>query len=116
MLLFVYGTLMKDLPNHYLLETSTYLGKYKTVDKYVLSIDSGIPYLSDKKKIYHIEGELYDVSDDILNELDSLEAEGEWYFRKPIKLYNDNDIICVAQAYHNDDNGIELSNGNFKNI
>ena len=107
---------MKDLSNHYLLETSTYLGKYKTVDKYVLSIEAGIPYLSDKKRVYHVEGELYDISDDVLNELDLLEGEGEWYYRKNIKLYGENkNIICVAQAYHNDNNGVELSTGNFKN-
>jgi gamma-glutamylcyclotransferase (GGCT)/AIG2-like uncharacterized protein YtfP len=102
MLLFVYGSLRKDLWNHFFLKTSQYIGKYKTVEKHILYIDGNIPYLSTKEKRYHIKGELYDVSEETLKEIDLLEDEGKWYTRKKILVINEEGNIIEAQSYYND--------------
>jgi len=119
MLLFVYGSLMKDLWNHGLLETSIYLGEFQTTDKYVLSIDGKIPYLSSKQKLYHVNGELYEVSPEYLKNIDKLEYEGDWYHRKEISIVarnSERDNPIIAQAYFNDDEGIVFSSGNYRNF
>ena len=67
MLLFVYGTLMKNLSNHSYLKYSLYLGECYSLEKYVILIDGSIPYLSTSKNIYNIKGELYDISNDTLS-------------------------------------------------
>ena len=101
MLLFVYGTLMRHLSNHNYLKSSLYLGECSTFDKYVILIDGSIPYLSTSKNIYHIKGELYEVSDDILKKIDELEDEGNWYKRKNLKIIL-NEKIFTCYAYFND--------------
>lgn len=93
---------MKNLWNHYLLKTSLYIGKYKTVEKHILYIDGNIPYLSSLQQKYNIKGELYDVSVEILKEIDLLEDEGDWYTRKKILLIGEDGKIIEAQAYYND--------------
>ena len=67
MYVFVYGTLKKGEPNHYLLENETngekiYCGKCKSKIKFPLVISSryNIPYVLDAPgQGNHIEGELY---------------------------------------------------------
>ncbi len=72
-LVFVYGTLLSDLPNHYLLFDSVCLGNAKTVDKMKLTV-SGIPFLSKKEEVSRIVGEVYEVTEDVLKTLDKLEG------------------------------------------
>ena len=115
MLLFVYGTLMRDLWNNHLLYESTYLGECKTVYKHMITIDGKIPYLSQKEELFQVKGELYDVSYETLKDIDKLEFEGEWYHRKDIEVENDNTII-VAQAYFNDGEGVRLESGDYKDF
>jgi gamma-glutamylaminecyclotransferase len=101
MLLFVYGTLMKNLSNHSYLKYSLYLGECYSLEKYVILIDGSIPYLSTSKNIYNIKGELYDISNDTLKQIDELEDEGNWYKRKELKIVL-NEKIMTCYAYFND--------------
>ena len=101
MLVFVYGTLMKNLSNHFYLKSSTFLGECYTLEKYIILIDGSIPYLSTSKNIYNIKGELYDISNDTLKEIDELEDEGNWYKRKELKIVL-NEKIITCYAYFND--------------
>ena len=101
MLVFVYGTLMKNLSNHFYLKSSTFLGECYTLEKYIILIDGSIPYLSTSKNIYNIKGELYDISNDTLKEIDELEDEGNWYKWKELKIVL-NEKIITCYAYFND--------------
>ena len=101
MLVFVYGTLMKNLSNHFYLKSSTFLGECYTLEKYIILIDGSIPYLSTSKNIYNIKGELYDISNDTLKQIDELEDEGNWYKRKELKIVL-NEKIITCYAYFND--------------
>jgi len=113
MLLFVYGTLMKGLHNHFLLKTSECLGSYKTVKKHMIYIDGTIPYLSDTFQKYNIQGEVYNVSSETLKELDELEGEGEWYIRKKIMVSDTNGDQIEVEAYYNYGKGIEFMSDNY---
>ena len=103
MLLFVYGTLMKNLYNHHLLSSAVFICKCKTAEKFSLYLEGSIPYLTNRQQLYHIKGELYDVSDDIIKEIDKLESEGEWYHRKVIEIFEKN---LKVYAYFNDKDGV----------
>ena len=51
--------------------------------------------------LYHIKGELYEISDDIVKKIDKLEDEGNWYKRKHLNILLDEKIIN-CYAYFND--------------
>jgi gamma-glutamylcyclotransferase (GGCT)/AIG2-like uncharacterized protein YtfP len=116
MILFVYGTLMKNYELNFLLEKSKFIGKALTCDKYVLSSSNVIPYLCDKKEMHQVYGEVYDVSDECVVEIDGYESEGSWYFRKPLSVFilDDNNVIMKAQAYFNDTIEKIIPTGNYR--
>lgn len=80
-LVFVYGTLKKDFPNNmFYLNTSKYIGDYKTVEHYplIVSGDRYSPWLLDEAgKGFQVKGELYSVSDTVLKLLDVLELTSD---------------------------------------
>lgn len=93
-LVFVYGTLRKDKPNHFRLLDPTNgqarsLGLATTLEKYPLVIASryNIPYLlaapGHGQCVY---GELYEVDDKMLEKLDALENHPQYYERKVRKV------------------------------
>ena len=85
----VYGTLKKDYSNyyHYLNgKGTTYIGRGQTQDKYPLIIDS-LPYLVDQKGTGHnVEVDVFEVSGEVLENLDLLEGHPQWYRRKQITI------------------------------
>ncbi|KFM65303.1 Gamma-glutamylaminecyclotransferase, partial [Stegodyphus mimosarum] len=88
-LVFVYGTLKKGEPNFDLLKSATkgeaiYKGKARTVKKWPLVIASrfNIPFLLYQEDVgKHVIGELYQVDDSMLTELDILECHPKYYTR-----------------------------------
>ena len=79
---FVYGTLKKDHYNHDLLEGSELIGTAESLAKFNMINLGGFPavlYNSDEG--YKISGEIYKISDRILERLDILEGEGTFYNR-----------------------------------
>ena len=83
---FVYGTLKKGHYNHYLLGASTYLGKASTVAPHIMIGESyTFPYVLGKasqfpgKQGHLIQGEVYEVEDHVLVQLDRLEGYPKHY-------------------------------------
>jgi len=88
MYLFVYGTLKQGFHNHYLLEDAEFICKAATKEKYpMINTEEYFPYLiNEAGKGYNIEGELYQIDEEILSVLDILEGYPEHYDRKKIKV------------------------------
>ena len=92
--IFIYGTLKHGYPNHnQYLKNQTYLGRYRTVDCYPLVIANKwfAPVLIDEPGVgKHIVGELYQVANDKLKELDRLEHTDhvKGYVRIEINIQN----------------------------
>jgi gamma-glutamylaminecyclotransferase len=93
MYLFVYGSLRRGLPNHFLLEKSIYMGTYSTVDKYHMigQVSKSFPYVVAETEFAdtnptHIIGELYDIEADVLKDLDELEGHPDFYTRCTIQV------------------------------
>lgn len=76
--IFVYGTLKRGYPNaHIGMPQSTYLGEYRTVERFPLVIGGPwfTPYLiNEPGSGFQVTGEVYKVGDAALRELDELES------------------------------------------
>ena len=104
--IFIYGTLKRGYSNHnQYLKNQKYLGRYRTVDCYPLVIANKwfAPVLIDElgqgKQIF---GELYQVNDEKLAELDSLEHTDHilGYKRIEIKIQNiENGVMVQSFTY-----------------
>ena len=67
-------------------------------------------------RIYKIEGELYNISDTDLIDVDIHEGNEFFYFRRKIKVVDNNNEEYIAYTYFNSlGDGITLDNGNYKN-
>ncbi len=82
---FVYGTLKRGFGNHILLDNSEseFLGDAKTSPDFTMFSMGGFPGCS-KIGSTEIVGEVYNVSDRVLERLDSLEGHPEWYTRQRV--------------------------------
>lgn len=92
-LVFVYGSLRKGLANHTKLRDAVYKGPFRTKeDYYMIGLKSkAYPYVTSEKlheslTHTHITGELYEVSEDLLAELDILEGHPTNYTRTRVAL------------------------------
>lgn len=94
-LVFVYGTLKQDFPNHAAyMQSAEFLGIGRTVEKFplVLSGDRHVPcMLNTPGRGFAVSGELYRVDDHGLQRLDELEAVGRsgGYLRRVIEVRMD---------------------------
>lgn len=92
---FVYGTLKRGQPNHHWLSTTEngwqrFVGEAVTEKKFPLVIASryNIPYLIDKPGSgNNIHGEVYEVDEKMLKNLDILEDHPNYYQRRPEKVF-----------------------------
>lgn len=104
--LFVYGNLKRGFPLNYILEDSRFLGEAKTDPWYKLFNLGNFPALQSNYKItwskqhegYSVHGELYEVNDEILAQLDWVEGEGKLYKRDTVCIDVPPDLSNV-QAY-----------------
>ncbi|XP_055947086.1 uncharacterized protein LOC129980729 [Argiope bruennichi] len=92
-LIFVYGTLKRNEPNHDLVTDSSkgkaiFEAMARTVQKFPLVIASryNIPYLLYKGVGKHVIGELYKVDDAMLERMDELECNGKYYNRIKVEV------------------------------
>lgn len=93
---FVYGTLKRGQPNHHWLTreengVARFLGTGATVRQFPLVIGTryNIPFLLDRCGLGHnVHGEVYEIDDSMLQNLDILEDYPEFYDREeqPIQL------------------------------
>lgn len=100
-LFFIYGTLKKDFFNHHILMTNKGLfqGYVETKDKYpMFLLEEPFPYLQDDKgKGFHIKGELYEIKDRYIDNMDFFEGVPDLYYRDRIKVLKDNkEIDCYV--------------------
>jgi gamma-glutamylaminecyclotransferase len=92
----VYGTLKKGYSNYYhYLTGSKYVGGGKTKNKYPL-IKDGLPYVVNKPGIGHnIEVDVFKVSDQTFENIDSLEGHPIWYKREQITIMvKGKEVVC----------------------
>jgi gamma-glutamylcyclotransferase (GGCT)/AIG2-like uncharacterized protein YtfP len=80
--LFVYGTLQKGQPHHALIQGASFLGRATTIPDYMLVSSDEQPVLV-LDGYSAVKGELYEVDEDLLAELD-LFFEG--YVRGSVRL------------------------------
>ncbi|XP_055317673.1 putative gamma-glutamylcyclotransferase CG2811 [Sitodiplosis mosellana] len=103
-LVFVYGTLKINQPNHYWLNdhangASRLIANGNTSEKYpmVIATRYNIPFLVNQTTIGNfINGEIYEVDEKMLGKLDELEGHPNYYLRQQITIDgNDgNDYVC----------------------
>jgi len=101
---FVYGTLKRGYSNHsYNLGSSTFLGKAKTSDNWVM-IGEGhsFPYVTHKDDAYggNVKGEVYEVNKQTLDKLDRLEGVAYNHYKKvATKVEFDDKTEMVVNMY-----------------
>ena len=90
---FVYGSLLRGLHNHHLLHTAkltrapanTAAAEFVLVDSgsgYPFALAADRAWASDARKPSVLLGEVYEVSDATLSQLDTLEGHPDWYRRQ----------------------------------
>jgi gamma-glutamylaminecyclotransferase len=85
-LVFVYGSLKQGFGNHHFLRTATLLEATRTGSRaFRMESMGGFPAVV-KNGSYAIEGELYEVDDETLRNLDRLEGNGRFYNRELVFL------------------------------
>lgn len=97
---FVYGTLRKGCPNHWKMASAIksnnacFKGEATTHKKYAFYLEHYVlPAVNDRRKLYAIKGEIYSVSDQMLNNLDHFENHPDWYVRKEIPVLAEEGLI-----------------------
>ncbi len=100
-LAFVYGTLRHRQGNHYVLDSSKFLGMAKTKKKYAL-YGSGVPFLSRNMAISQVIGEVYSIDDATLRRLDQLEGHPDMYKREQAEVVLEDGTELIAWIYFYD--------------
>ena len=98
----VYGTLKYGNGNYFrYLSKSKYISPAETKDRYPLLIE-GLPYLVNEKGLgYHVDVDLFAVSDSELARIDSLEGHPRWYKREKIQCVTLDGVEYTAWVYFN---------------
>lgn len=99
-LIFVYGSLKKEFQNNYLLENSKYIGEAYTYNFYTMigTKSKAFPYIINNypdRIGTRIKGEVYEISETILEKLDKLEGHPDIYTRKNIYVITAEGNITV---------------------
>jgi gamma-glutamylcyclotransferase (GGCT)/AIG2-like uncharacterized protein YtfP len=95
--IFVYGTLKSGQRNNDLLSGQQFLGAAQTLPCYRLYDCGRYPALvEDSKNGIAVQGEVWEVSDEVLRKMDEYEGVPNLYSRRPILLQNWNSPV---QAY-----------------
>ena len=98
MKVFVYGTLRKGLAWHSLIKNSEFIGEAKTKDKYCLYAEN-IPFLFKDEEVSKIKGEVYEVDELTLKNLDKLEGHPNWYYREEVSIILNTEKEIIAWVY-----------------
>lgn len=101
---FVYGTLKKNHGNHILLENEQFLGNAVTEENFLL-LEAGLPFVVDDTNhecSVPIHGEVYNVIDDVLNDLDQLEGHPHFYKRELVYVRINEEQVAAWIYFIND--------------
>jgi gamma-glutamylcyclotransferase (GGCT)/AIG2-like uncharacterized protein YtfP len=104
MLFFTYGTLKQGECRNHVLGNCEFLGKAKTKEKFRLYHVSGgnYPALLQEDDGIQIEGEVYDISKELIKTLDGIEGTNmspPLYIREVIEVVNENNETLNAIVY-----------------
>ncbi len=115
--IFVYGTLRKTDVRNSVLDSSEFLGSYKSIPKYTMYSLGAFPCITFGGKT-SIVGEVYAVDDYTLDRLDMIEGHPNFYTRMPIELLDNNTEISSvnSQAYfivNNEPTGKSIKSGDW---
>lgn len=108
----VYGSLLKGLHNHRLLEDTVYLGEHTTDPEFTMFSLGGFPGVIRHGKTA-IKGEVYEVDDKTFKSLDSLEGYPSFYSREEVDTPYGKAWIYLLQHTHNFNQG-EVTNGDWR--
>ena len=103
-LVFVYGTLRQGCCNHFLLEGARCVGAGKTAGQYAMYVAS-VPFVVKDAAVCQIVGEVYEVDEKTLRNLDLLEGEPHMYAREQVEIELDNGRHVCAWLYFYPKNG-----------
>ncbi|WP_448588029.1 gamma-glutamylcyclotransferase family protein [Thermocrinis sp.] len=105
--LFVYGTLRKGEPRHRFMHGSRFLGE-AYVQGYNLYVVYDYPGMKEGEGV--VWGELYEVSKELLHELDWVEGAPELFRREfiTVKLRGGEELTAYAYIYNHSVDGLEL--------
>lgn len=92
---FVYGSLKKGFHNSELIEDGTFIGEFKTKDYFKMLDLGSYPAVYFDEKGFRVTGELYEIDDDILRQLDYLEGYPNFYDRQEIELLNTDEKAII---------------------
>ena len=99
-IVFVYGDAKRGFSNHHVLGPSPkFLGNAQTAALYALYSIVVYPFLAKHPPMYHVKGELYDVDDAILADLDVLEGAPDEYYREQIHVVHDDGTTVMVSKY-----------------
>jgi gamma-glutamylcyclotransferase (GGCT)/AIG2-like uncharacterized protein YtfP len=88
-LIFVYGTLKRGFSRHSVLKDQRYIGIGVTTNQYSMYAYGGFPALVENSNGLEIYGELYEVDDNCIQDLDKIEGVDKGLFsRNQINLSN----------------------------
>lgn len=111
-LIAAYGTLREGFGNNRLIPKGCHIGTGLTVEKYTMKV-AGIPYVS-KKPTSNIVVDVYEINQNTLERLDSLEGHPRWYKREVIPVNIDNKQLDCWLYFNDSDNGTILESGDYK--
>jgi len=101
-LVFVYGTLKKNEPNHRVLGNSEYVDKFVTDPKYTMyDIEGAYPAVVLRGRT-RIHGELYNVNNRTLMNLDHLEGYPQLYLKTELDTPYGTAIMYVLNKKYSD--------------
>lgn len=85
----------------------TFVGNATTANEYAM-YSKDYPFVTEKKVVSTIEGEVYEVLDeDTLHRLDQLEGHPDEYTRKPVEVILESGRRLTAELYFNENQDIE---------
>jgi len=115
-LLFVYGSMKKDFINHYRLQKEEFIGNAITTKEYVMYPSDMylFPYVCENEERNNIIGELYNLINIDIQDVDIFESVPKAYYRKIINIECNNKIykafiyFRTSQDYNGMDTSISL--------
>ena len=84
MYIFVYGSLKKGFSNHHRMENSEFICSTRTLEEFAMVDLDMFPGVIKDKKVSCIQGEVYNLNTNTLEQIDIY--EGEWYSREDVEL------------------------------
>ena len=106
-LVFIYGTLKQGCRNHDKLKGAKFIGRAQTATEYSMySYADQFPYLTQRPSLnmHKVYGELYEVDDALLGELDTFEGvEDDFYYRDNVNvtLLPENNVVSAYVYFMN---------------